>query len=307
MTTSLRARALRAFLRRTTKARAGTLRDVDARVVRASRERLESVARLVRAPRQVTVETLHGARVAGEWLHPPRPQAVGLYLHGGAYALGSPRLYRGLAGRLAAGARSTVFVADYRLAPEHPFPAALDDARDAWALVRERAAHGPHTWLAGDSAGGGLALALAQSLAAEGAPGPDAIALVSPWTDLTASGASVRENADRDHLLAAHLLAPVARTYLQGSDPADSRASPLFGPMAGLAPLRLHACCTEILRDDAVRVAERVRAAGGEVSMHLYPDLPHVFHLFAPWLPEANAAVADLAAWLGRPGARPVQ
>ena len=103
------------------------------------------------------------------------------------------------------------------------------------------------------------------------------------------------------------LLAPVARVYLQGADPADPRASPLFGPMAGLAPLRVHACSTEILRDDALRVAERVRAAGGEASLRLYPDLPHVFHLFAPWLPEARPAIADLAAWLGNAAARPVQ
>jgi acetyl esterase/lipase len=296
-TTSLRARALGALLRRTIKRRAQRLATIGPGTLEASRRRLGLVARFIRPPHDVRVEPL--AAPAGEWLVPEGAHGVGLYLHGGAYAVGSPRLYRGLAGRLAAATRCRVLVPAYRLAPEHPFPAALRDAGEAWTTVTAGRT-GALAWLAGDSAGGGLALALAQALAASAGPAPSALALISPWTDLTASGASVGENARLDPLLSAHLLEPAARNYLQGTDPRDPRTSPLFGSMTGLPPVRVHACATEILRDDATRLVSAIRDSGGRASLRLYGDLPHVFHAFAPLLPEAAPALADLATHLAQ-------
>lgn len=221
-----------------------------------------------------------------------------MYLHGGGYVVGSARLYRGLAGRLARTTGSAVLVPDYALAPERPFPAAVDDALAAWRALIGAVGKDQRIWLAGDSAGGGLALSLAQQLCMGRDPVPAALALISPWTDLTASGSSVRDNAARDHYLSAHLLTPVAQTYLQGHDPRDARASPLFGALGRLPPLTVHVCDSEILRDDSLRLVAGVQAAGGSVRLRHFPDLPHVFHAFAPIIPEARQAIEDLAASL---------
>lgn len=295
---SLYAHALRWYLRRRVKPRLAAFRAITPHLVDASRRRLDTIAARIPTPRGVQVRPPPSG-VNGEWLWPTRGAlGHGMYLHGGGFLVGSARLYRGLAGRLARASGSAVLVVDYALAPEHAFPAALDDALAAWrALVRTVGAQHP-IWLAGDSAGGGLALSLAQQLCASDEKAPSALALISPWTDLTASGDSVRDNAERDHYLSAHLLAPVAQTYLQGHDPRDPRASPLFGPMEALPPLAVHVCESEILRDDSLRLVNRVQHAGGVTRLRCYPDLPHVFHAFAPLIPEARRAIEDLAASL---------
>jgi acetyl esterase/lipase len=302
MRLSVRARALKAYLRHVIKARSRRLATVGEREVRAARRRLDALARRVRAPADLQVLQCTAPGVRGEWLCPREPVlGHALYLHGGAYALGSARLYRGLAGRLAAATRCRVLVPDYRLAPEHPFPAALDDAIRAWRVLLESSPHPVWSWLAGDSAGGGLALALAQQLAAARVRLPGAIGLISPWVDLAGSGESVSRNAERDHYLSAHLLGPVARLYLQGADPLDPRASPLFGNMQGLPRIHVHVCESEILRDDGLRVVERVRALGGDATLRHFGDLPHVFHAFAPLIPEAETAIRHLASQLEAP------
>lgn len=289
---------LRAYLRQRVKPRLASASIITPELVHASRRRLEAIAARIPTPRGVQLRAVP-AGVRGEWLWPAQvARGHGLYLHGGGYAVGSARLYRGLAGRLARATHSAVLVADYALAPEHAFPAALDDALAAWQALLDAVGTGQPIWLAGDSAGGGLALALAQHLCAAARTAPSALGLISPWTDLTASGRSVQDNAARDQFLPAHLLAPAAQTYLQGHDPRDPRASPLFGSVRALPPLTVHVCESEILRDDSLRLVDRVRAAGGTVRLHRYPDLPHVFHAFAPLIPEAAHAIADLAAGL---------
>ncbi len=287
-------------MRHVVKARLRALTGVTPDTVRASRQRLDALARRVRAPAGVAVHTAPPGCGGGEWLWPgPAATRHGLYLHGGAYAVGTARLYRGLAGRLATGTGCTVLVPDYPLAPEHAFPAALEGALAGWRALRS-ATGVPPSWIAGDSAGGGLALALAQRLRDLGEPAAAGLALLSPWTDLTGSGASVGDNAERDQYLCAHLVGPVAAVYLQGADPTDPRASPLFGPMQALPPTLVHVCESEILRDDGVRAAARLDAADVPVALRRFGDLPHVFHLFAPLLPEATRAVADVADFLAR-------
>jgi acetyl esterase/lipase len=200
-----------------------------------------------------------------------------LYLHGGGFVLGSERTHRALAARLAQAAGATAVVPDYRLAPEHPFPAALEDAAAVWDSL---AAEGGRLTLAGDSAGGALALALAQRLAAAGRPGPAALALIPPAWGLWAAAA-----------------------WLGGHDPADPAVSPLFGPMAGLPPVAIHAVAEEMLRDDSTRLAERLRAAGVPVRLRLWHGLPHVFQIRAGRLRQADASLDALGAFLRDPGA----
>jgi epsilon-lactone hydrolase len=222
-----------------------------------------------------------------------------LFLHGGAYSTGSPALYRHIAWRFADAARAEFVALDYRLAPEHPYPAALVDARAAWAaLVREGADPRRCAFL-GDSAGGGLALALALRLRDEGEPLPAALVAISPWTDLAITGASARPGA-RDPMLKAEDLQFLADQYVGAHNPRDPYISPLYGDPRGLPPTLLQVGSDEILRDDSVRFAERMLEAGCDVTLEIWPRMPHVWHAFAPVMPEARDAIARIGAFVAR-------
>jgi len=217
-----------------------------------------------------------------------------LYLHGGAYFAGGPRHYRPIAGFFAARGFE-VFTPAYRLAPRHPFPAALEDALAAYEALAGRG--GPIA-LAGDSAGGGLALALMLARRDAGLLLPVAAALFSPWTDLSVTGASARENEGRDPLFTRRMLKIAARAYLAGAKADDPRASPLCGDLTGLPPLLLHAGEDELLRDDAVRLAERGQACGVTARLVLWPEVPHCWQLAAGLMEEARASLGEAAAFL---------
>jgi monooxygenase len=240
--------------------------------------------------------------VPGEWVEAEAPCAAPctmLYLHGGGFVGCSPRTHRPLTAALALqGMR--LFVPDYRLAPEHPFPAALDDARAAWDALRAdcAAAGGADRLLvAGDSAGGNLALALMISLRDAGQPLPAAAALFSPSTDLTGASPSLLANARRDAMFDGAALARLAEAYLAGADPAQPLASPLLADLSGLPPLLLHVGESEALRDDALRLADKARAAGVQVELAVFDTVPHVWQLI--WrLPEARRSVRDAARFL---------
>jgi acetyl esterase/lipase len=235
--------------------------------------------------------------VRGTWCRSQsaRPDAAILYLHGGAYVLGSAFAYRHLAGQIAARAGAAAFVADYRLAPEHLFPAALDDARAAFAgLVR----HGVRVIaIAGDSAGGGLALSLLaiEHAAAENGEGitPSAAVVLSPWTDLALTGASLEDRAEDDPLITKQMLSLTASSYLGGRDPYDPFASPLYGELRGLAPVQIHVGTSEVLLDDARRYADRFQEAGGDAVAHTWEGMMHVFPSSVGSL-EASDAALDL-------------
>jgi epsilon-lactone hydrolase len=225
--------------------------------------------------------------------------AVLLYLHGGAYIMGSPRTHRALAARLAQEAGIAALLPRYRLAPEHPFPAAFDDAVAAYAALLARGYRGRRIVLAGDSAGGGLALALLAEIGRRGWPAPAALVAFSPLADLSFSGRSMDENAARDTMLPAQRARDMREFYLQGADPADPRASPLFADWsAAPPPVLIQVAESEILLDDGLRMARCLRDAGGEARCDVWGHLPHVWPVFHGWLPEADAALRDAGAFL---------
>lgn len=213
-----------------------------------------------------------------------------LYLHGGGHMAGTPRTHISVLSWLAREARLEVIAPEFRLAPEHPCPAALDDAEAAWnALVAGGTAPGQIV-LAGDSAGGGLALALLARLCAKGTP-PAGLLAFSPWVDLTGTSPSITENAWRDAMLVADRMPEVTAYYLGGRAAQDPEASPLFAQFPGCPPVLLHCSESEILRDDSLRMAEHLRRFGAEVTLQCWPDAPHVWHMFVGYLPEARAAL----------------
>lgn len=220
-----------------------------------------------------------------------------LYLHGGAFVVGSPATHRGMIARLSQLARVPVLAPDYRLAPEHPFPAAVEDAAAAWQHLYDAGYDPEDIVIGGDSAGGGLAFALLARLCAAGTP-PAGVFAFSPWVDLTLGGASLAENRNADPLLPVERVQEVLRYYLNGQDAADPAASPLRAAFPGAPPVLLHHAATEILRDDTLRLAERLRGFGAPVQVACWPTAPHVWHLFDGWLPEARAALQGAAAFV---------
>ncbi|MCC6006128.1 MAG: alpha/beta hydrolase [Rhodobacteraceae bacterium] len=297
-----RARALSTALRLLEKPRLARARDPLA--VRAAFERQARL--LFRDPphalylRAVLASRPDGSLLRGSWARvgPVRPRGAILHLHGGAFVMGSARTHRAMGAALSARTGLPVCLPDYRLAPEHPFPAALDDACAAYGAMLDLGYLPGRIALGGDSAGGGLAFALLGEIAARGWPFPGAVYALSPWLDMTGSLPSVRDNVARDALLPATQMARVREWYLAGHDPCDPRASPLFGRHQGLPPALLLVGEEEILRDESVEMAARLRAGGGTARADVVAGVPHVWPIFQGLLPEADAALDHLAAHL---------
>ncbi|MEK6348835.1 MAG: alpha/beta hydrolase [Burkholderia sp.] len=247
----------------------------------------------------------------GEWLEPvdvtPAAAPTLLYFHGGGYYFCTPATHRPLVFGLAARAKARTFSSDYRLAPEHPFPAAHDDALAAYAALLEAGVDPASIVVAGDSAGGGLALALLVALRDRGAPLPAGAVLFSPWTDLAATGATLVTNDGADPMFAGAALARAARLYVGDASATDPYVSPLYADPAGLPPLLIQAGSTEVLLDDSRRFAERAQAAGVEVELQVWPRMPHVWQMAVPFVPEARRALDDAAAFVRRVTARRAQ
>lgn len=248
----------------------------------------------------VTAEPAVVGGVPGEWITPPDHDAgrTVLYLHGGGYVIGSVASHRPMITHVAVAARARVFAADYRLAPEHPFPAAVDDATAAYRGLLADGCDAAALAVCGDSAGGGLTVATLLALRDAGVTLPATSILISPWTDLTQSGDSIRTIGDADLLVKPATLERWSAIYLDGA-PADAPlASPLFGELAGLPPLLIHVGDRESLLDDARRLAERAQAAGVEVELVVAPDMIHVWHFFGSLAPESADAIAAIGAWI---------
>jgi epsilon-lactone hydrolase len=221
-----------------------------------------------------------------------RARQIILYIHGGAYFAGSGQTHLALIARLSRLTAREIIAPDYRLMQDAPFPAAFDDLLAVWDHL---VARGHDPWdivLGGDSAGGGLALALLSRLTVRGQR-PAGLFAFSPWTDMTLQGDSVRSADAFEVVLPVERMAEAARRYLDGAAPEDPRASPLFARFVGPPPVLLQAGSHEVLRDDAVRMADHLRAAGGEVTLQIWPGCPHVWQMFDGWLPEARAALID--------------
>lgn len=258
------------------------------------------------APRGVRYTAAALGGVPGEWVEAdagPTATITLLYIHGGGFVGCSPRTHRPVTAALALqGLR--VFVPDYRLAPEHPFPAAPHDVLAVYRALRTEAPG--RLLVAGDSAGGTLALSLMLALKDAGEALPDAAALFSPATDLTGGSASIERNAERDAMFDGHQLVHLAEAYLQGADPAHPLASPLLGDLSGLPPLLIHVGRDEALRDDGLRLARKAREAGVTVELQVFAVVPHVWQMIR-WLPEARRSIAAAGRFLreARPRTQP--
>jgi acetyl esterase/lipase len=227
--------------------------------------------------------------VSGEWMRPDSAgagRATILYLHGGGYCIGSPKTHRAVTSHLAGAAGLAVFAADYRLAPEHPFPAALEDAVACFQSLR---AAGP-VIIAGDSAGAGLALAATLAARQLQTAAPSALVLFSPWTDL--SPAAIPDSAARDVMLRADWLRVCADRYLAGQPASVPLASPLRGDLQKLPPTLIQAGADELLCSQALRTCAALRAAGSVADCEIVPNRWHAFQLLAGSLPSADAAIA---------------
>lgn len=219
------------------------------------------------------------------------------YIHGGGWVGGSPRTHRPLTRRLAAQTGMAIHAVDYRLAPEHVFPAGLDDCVAAYRALLETVP-ASRIVVGGDSAGGNLALALALRLKAEGVPLPAALVCLSPATDLAATGGSRVSNAKRDALFVEEMMHTVEPRYCPGADAHNPYISPLYGDVAGLPPTLFHVGDTEMLLDDSVRMADKMRAAAVPVTIEVWPKVPHVWHLLADLLPESRRAIDEIVAFV---------
>ena len=271
--------------------------------IEARRRRMHAYERWVPRPPagvETVATTLGGVPASLVTAPQSAPHRHILFPHGGAYIAGSALIYRHITWRFAIAAEARLAAIDYRLAPEHPFPAALDDVTAAWHALIEKGADPQHCAVMGDSAGGGLALALALRLRDRAEPLPAAIVALSPWTDLAISGRSCRDNAVYDPVLKGEDLEMLAAQYLGGADPRNPYVSPLYGDPRGLPPTLLQVGSDEILRDDSERMAQRMREARCDVTLEVWPRMPHVWHGFAPVLPEARRAIVRIGEFVRR-------
>jgi epsilon-lactone hydrolase len=227
------------------------------------------------------------------------PERTLMYLHGGAFVVGSPHDYRSLSAELGRAVASRAVSPDYRLAPEHPFPAAVEDALAAYrALLEEGRAPGTIV-VAGDSAGGGLVVSMLVAARDQGLPMPAAALAISPWADLACQGRTMQTKAADDPALKRAGLLAMAELYLGSTSAQAPLASPLFANLTGLPPLLIQVGGAEILLDDAVRLAARAGEAGVRVQLSVWPDMPHVWHFFSFMLAEGRQAIAEAANFLG--------
>ena len=231
------------------------------------------------------------------WQEPTDDGAI-VYLHGGGYVFGSLDSHRSIAWRLARASRMSVLLVDYRLAPEHPYPAAVDDAFTAYRWLLDHQVAEDRLVVAGDSAGGGLATALMLRLKTEGLRLPEAAVLLSPWADLTLSGASISDNAQRDAMLSREALTKFKTLYLQDTDPGAAYASPLYADLSGLPPVHVTVGSTEVLLSDAENLVTRINSYGGTAELSVWPKLPHVFPILGDLIPESKQAIEDMAAFI---------
>jgi monoterpene epsilon-lactone hydrolase len=292
---SWRLAALNAWLRRNERPYLAAARDPA-----EARSRMERQMALLPRPSGLAIRDAPLGGVPALRLGPAPGAPLLLWLHGGAFCLGSPRTHLSLVAGLARRAGMRAALPAYRLAPEHRFPAGHDDCLAAWRALLAEGERPERIALGGDSAGAGLAFALLADLLRAGLPGPAAVVAFSPWVDLTLSGESLRSLAPVDALLPAARLPEIRDLYLAGADPRDPRASPVFGAYPGAPPVLIQASRAEILRDDAIGMAERLGEDGGDVTLDLWPAVPHVWQVFSGWLPEASAALDRAAAFLRR-------
>ena len=261
---------------------------------------LETMVAAFTPPPDAKLEPVEAGGVPCEWVTTPetdRNRTI-FYLHGGGYVMGSIRSHRDLAIRLSRAAKARVLLVDYRLAPEHPHPAAVEDSTKAYGWLLAQGTDARRVAIAGDSAGGGLTIATLVALRDRGLPLPGAGVCLSPWVDLEGLGESMVTKADVDPMVDRERLRKMGALFLKGQDPRTPLAAPLYADLSGLPPLLIQVGTAETLLDDSVRVAERARKAGVDVVLEQWDDMIHVWQAFAPLLPEANQAIARIGEYV---------
>ncbi|MEH6403210.1 MAG: alpha/beta hydrolase [Sneathiella sp.] len=269
--------------------------------VEEARFGLDSISgRKFRKPKKLNITSFDEKGLTGEWLRYKNcdENKVCLYFHGGGYFWGSPEKYRALTSRLAKEFGGPVVAPDYRLAPETPYPAAIEDAVLAYKYVLETGVASNKIAIAGDSAGGGLALALVLAIKKEGLPFPAVVTLISPWTDLTCSGESMSFNIRKDPLFQPSMLMWNSRHYAGENEKSDPFISPLFSDLTGLPPLLFQVGSTEILLDDSRRAHQKIVEQGGSSKLDIWPNVMHVWHLAADFVPEGRRAIREMASFM---------
>jgi len=250
----------------------------------------------------VSCKYVSAGGVDAEWIVPADAsldEAI-LYLHGGGFRIGSVASHRGLIAAVAEACGCRVLAINYRLSPEHRFPAALQDTLTAWRWMLDQGLKAANLAVVGDSAGGNLALAMMWRLREQGEPLPAAAALMSPWTDLAATGASYESRAGADPIHQRAMILALAKNYLgEAGDPRNPLASPLYANLSGLPPLLIQVGDRETVRDDSTVLAERAKAAGVDVELEVWDGMIHVFQMFSE-IPQAQQAVASIGKFLRR-------
>jgi epsilon-lactone hydrolase len=243
--------------------------------------------------RDVKCEPLRIGDIPAEWIIPPEAASdrVILYLHGGGYVMGSIATHRATVARIARASKARGLAIDYRLAPEHKFPAAVEDAVAAYKWLLAQGYKPGKIVIAGDSAGGGLTLAALLSIRDQKLPTPAAGVPISAWADLEGTGKSFQTRAARDPMVGSGNLGPMAKNYVGDQDPKHPLASPIHADFRGLPPLLIQVGDAEVLLDDSTRVAERAKSAGVKVDLEVWDDMFHVWHAFAKILPEGQQAI----------------
>jgi monoterpene epsilon-lactone hydrolase len=265
------------------------------------RTQTEMMAGIARLPDSVSCEPVNASGIPAEWIVGPDMDTdyVMLYLHGGGFVAGSIKSHRNLASRIAGASKIRGLIIEYRLAPEHPFPAAVEDATAVYRwLLSVQGIKPENVVLAGDSAGGNLVLACLVQLRNTKVSLPAAAVCLSPCTDLTLTSASLSANAEIDPVITPEEVEFYRINYLEDADPRNPLASPLYAELHGLPPLFIQVGTAEILLDDSVRFAKRAKAAEVDVTLDVCPDMIHVFAMLAPVVPESQQAISRIAEFI---------
>jgi len=268
--------------------------------IEQQRAGFEQMAAMFPVDSDITREAVTANGVKAEWISAPDADSgrAILYLHGGGYVIGSIATHRSLAGRLSRAAKARVLVIDYRLAPEHPFPAAVDDSVAAYRWMLAQGIKPSRIAVAGDSAGGGLTAATLVAIRDAKLPLPGAGALLSPWVDMEGIGESMTTKDNVDPMVHKDGLLGMAKAYLGGQNPRTPLAAPLYADLTGLPPLLIQVGTSETLLDDASRLAERAKKAGVNVTYEPWEKMIHVWHIFAPMLDEGQQAIERIGAFV---------
>ncbi len=265
-----------------------------------ARKGMESLTRLSSLPSKTTVEKIKIDSISAEWVYSniADEDKVILYFHGGGYNLCSPNTHRELAANISIASGAKMLIPDYRLAPENPFPCAVEDAVSAYRWLLDTGLTEKNIAISGDSAGGGLAIATVISLRDAGDTLPASIATISPWTDLEMSGNSIKTNAEIEPMLNLQSMKIMASNYIGNNDPRSTLISPNYADLSGFPPFLIHVGSDEMLLDDSKRIAEKAQDAEVDVTLKIYDQMWHVFHLNAKMMPEAKNAISDIGSFV---------